>query len=112
MISTERESTVYVRVPVSVEWGDLGDIQTQQVAVTAEPDARPSSWVTVDLAANDQHQLWRGQPELVFLGGPVEAESERTADVEHAGAGDYQMFAAVGTVNEWIVERVGVWTVA
>ena len=110
MISTERESTVYARVPVSVEWGDLGDITQQQVAVTEQPDARPAGWVTVDLADNDQHALWRGQPELVFLVGPV--GGEREADVTHDGEGDYALWAAIGTVSEWITERVGVWEVA
>ena len=110
MISTERESTVYARVPASVEWSDLSDITAQQIAVTTEPDARPVSWVAVDLAADSEHQLWRGQPELVFLGGPV--GGEKTADVTHDGANDYQLWAAATTLNEHIVERVGTWEVS
>ena len=109
MISTERESTVYVRVPVFVEWGELSDVTDQQVAVTVQPDARPSGWVTVDLVTSSENPLWRGKPELVFLGGPV--GGEKVADVVHDGDGDYQIWAAATTASEHLVARVGVWEV-
>ena len=116
MITTERESTVYARIPLTVEWGSLTDITETLVAAEDDPDTRPSGWVAAILIENDTHPLWRGQEEVAVLIGPPEPDDERTAQLRHSvGSVDspktYQLWAAIGTEDEWIVDRVGVWEV-
>ena len=116
MITTERESTVYARIPLTVEWGTFTDITDTLVAAEDDPDTRPSGWVTALLVTSDDHPLWRGQEEVLVLIGPPVEDDERSAQLRHnvesgGSPKTYQLWAAIGTENEWIVDRVGVWEV-
>jgi hypothetical protein len=111
MISTERETTAYIRFPIVIEYGadDGSDLTTLQVAATSDPEARPSAWATATLIPAEGNSLSRGTLDIVVLAGPV--NGERNADLEHAGVGDYQLWTAIGTADEYIVERSAVWEV-
>lgn len=106
-VALERESTKAVRFPITFNYGGPNDLTEHQVAMNpVDPDTRPESWVTADLIEPDDPNLGRGQDELAVTVGP--ANGERPADLEHDGPGDYQLWVAVGTADQWIVERAGV----
>ena len=108
-VIVERESTKAVRFPIEFQYGGLSDLTDSLVAMSsADPEDRPSSedWATADVIAADDPTLGRGQDELSILVGPD--SGERPADLKHDGPGDYQLWVALGTVDQWIVERAGV----
>jgi len=105
-VSLERESTKAVRFPVSFNYGGPDDLTDYLVAMNpADPDTRPGSWISADLIGPDDPNLGRGATELSVTVGPE--NGERPADLEHDGPGDYQLWVAIGTVDQWIVERAG-----
>lgn len=115
MITTERESTIYARVSLDPAWGNISDITEQMIAAMPDPDERPDNWVTATLVT-DGHDLYRDEPELAVLIGPPEADDERSAELRHTVGptdepADYQLWVAIGTSTEWIVQRVGTWEV-
>lgn len=112
MITTERESTVYARWPISLAHGSLSDIETAEVAAMSDPDARPASTdlVAATVVAADDPDLGRGVNDVLVLVGP--AGGKRAADVTHGGGvADYQMWVAITTADEYILERAGTWEV-
>ena len=115
MITTERESTVYVRWPLSIEYGaeDGSDIQELHVAAKNDPDIRPNSeeWQEAKLIQPEDEGLGRGSLDLAILLGPA-TDAERPADLTHDGEGDYQLWIKLNTTDESIVERAGTWEVA
>lgn len=89
MIETERESTVWVRWPLAIQWGDTSDLEDLQVAAIDQPDDRPNVWIDATLI-DEQHPLFRDQVEIAVLAGP--ADGDRPADLEHDGPGDYALW--------------------
>jgi len=111
MITTERESTIWVRWPIMLEWGSTGDITDVKVAAMDNPDDRPASSDLEDATIIDEeHELFRTEPEIGIIVGP--ANGERLADLEHDGTPqDKQLWVAIGTASEWVLERAGVWEI-
>lgn len=112
MITTERESTVYARWQLTLTHGSLTDIETAEVAAMSDPDTRPggSDLMSANLVAADDPDLGRGVNDVIVLVGP--ANGKREAQVTHDGvAQDYQLWVAVTTADEYILERAGTWEV-
>lgn len=112
MITTERESTVWARLPLTVNYGTVEDITTRHVAcINGDPDTRPepSDWEDLTLIEPGDVALGRGILELAVLVGP--SDGERAATLEHDGPGVYQIWTALATTDEYKVQRVGVWEV-
>ena len=106
MITTERESTVYARWPLDLT--ELDGVESSEtidkieVAATDEdtPDQRPGQWTAVDDFTDAQIRV---------LIGPD--QGERPATLTHDGPGGYQLWLAITTPDEHIVERTTVWEV-
>lgn len=112
MIKTERESTVYTRFKMQINYGQLSDVTVRKVAAMADQDARPTeqNFVNATVIQPDDQTLGRGELDLAVKVGPAE-NAQRPADVTHVGKGVYQLWGALGTDEEYILERVGLWEV-
>jgi len=106
-VMLERESTKAVRFPIQFNYGGPEDLTDHQVALhPRDPEVRPSSWVSAMLVSPDDPNLGRGKHELSVVIGPD--GGQRPADITHDGPGDYQLWVALGTVDQWIIERAGI----
>lgn len=108
MITTERESTVWVRWPLTISWGDLADLDEIQVAAVADPDERPTAWVDATII-DTTHPLWRGSREIAVRVGPT--GGDRPADLVHDGPGVMQLWTRWQSADEAVTARSAMWEV-
>ena len=110
MISTERESTIYARWPLTVHWGDVDDLVRIQVAAVAGPTDRPSEqdWVDVEVVGEEDPR-YRDRLDVIVLVGP--AGGERPAELTHDGVGDYSLWTRWSSTSEHVESPSAVWEV-
>jgi hypothetical protein len=110
MPEIHRESREYVWVPIQVTWGDLTDITIVEVALTSDLLTRPlaGDWVAATLVG-PAHLMGDGTNTYIrTLLGPG---GDASAELTHAGVGDYQLWERITSAPELIVLAEGTVTV-
>ena len=108
MPEIQRESREYVWIPITASWGDLSDISSVEVAITADLATRPVSWVSATVVGPADAM---GDGENTYIRTLIGADGDATAELTHSGVGDYQLWERLSATPEQIVLAEGTVTV-